>query len=100
MPKLLTCRQQTKRGPKASQVAGFISEWWPASNRNGGRNEIGIPGRLASEFAAERLAAMNLGDDGLLAAAVLMRIAANYERAALEASQLIPVENLNAENDE
>ncbi|MGJ0535131.1 AAA family ATPase [Methylocystis sp.] len=32
-------------------MAGFISEWWPASNRNGGRNEIGIPGRLASEFA-------------------------------------------------
>jgi len=33
-------------------MAGFISEWWPASNRNGGRDEIGIPGRLASEFAA------------------------------------------------
>ena len=29
MPKLLTCRQQTKRGPKASQVAGFKSERWP-----------------------------------------------------------------------
>jgi flagellar basal body rod protein FlgG len=53
MPKLLTRGQQTKRGPKASQVAGFISEWWPASNRNGGRNEIGIPGRLASEFAQQ-----------------------------------------------
>ena len=31
---------------------------------------------------AERLAAMDLGDDGLLAAPVLMRIADNYERAA------------------
>ena len=25
------------------------SEWWPASNRNGGRHQIGIPGRLPSE---------------------------------------------------
>jgi hypothetical protein len=32
-------------------VAGFISEWWPASNRNPGRLQIGITGRLASEFA-------------------------------------------------
>ena len=31
-------------------MAGFISEWWPASNRNPGRLQIGIPGRLASEF--------------------------------------------------
>ena len=31
---------------------------------------------------AERLANMNLGDDGLLAAAVLLRIAENYGRAA------------------
>lgn len=31
---------------------------------------------------AERLAKMNLGDDGLLAIAVLLRIADNYERAA------------------
>jgi hypothetical protein len=32
-------------------VAGFISEWWPASNRNSGRLQIGIGGRIASEFA-------------------------------------------------
>jgi DNA-binding MarR family transcriptional regulator len=32
-------------------VAGFISESWPGSNRNGGRHQIGIPGRIASEFA-------------------------------------------------
>jgi hypothetical protein len=32
-------------------VAGFISEWWPTSNRNGGRLQIGIGGRIASEFA-------------------------------------------------
>ncbi len=31
---------------------------------------------------AERLANMKLGDDGLLAAAILLRIADNYERAA------------------
>jgi hypothetical protein len=35
-------------------VAGFISEWWPESNRNGGRHQIGIPGRIASEFASIR----------------------------------------------
>ena len=32
-------------------MAGFISEWWTASNRNGGRLQIGIGGRIASEFA-------------------------------------------------
>ena len=32
-------------------MAGFISERWPASNRNGGRHQIGIGGRIASEFA-------------------------------------------------
>jgi hypothetical protein len=32
-------------------VAGFISEWWPTSNRNGGRHQIAIGGRIASEFA-------------------------------------------------
>ncbi len=35
---------------------------------------------------AERLAAHGLGDDGLLAAAILMRIATSYERAARERS--------------
>ena len=34
-------------------MAGFISEWWPASFRNGGRHQIGIPGRIASEFAVQ-----------------------------------------------
>jgi hypothetical protein len=34
-------------------VAGFISESWPGSNRNGGRHQIGIPGRIASEFAPD-----------------------------------------------
>lgn len=32
-------------------MAGFKSESWPASSRNGGRHQIGIPGRLASESA-------------------------------------------------
>jgi hypothetical protein len=31
-------------------VAGFISESWPTSNRNGGRLQIGSGGRIASEF--------------------------------------------------
>jgi len=32
--------------------AGFISESWPASNRNGGRLHVGKPGRNKSESAA------------------------------------------------
>jgi hypothetical protein len=51
MPQLLICGEQTKRAEKPPQVAGFISEWRPASNRNGGRDQIGIPGRIESEFA-------------------------------------------------
>ena len=38
-------------GRDPPQVAGFKSERWPASNRNGGRHEIGIGGRIESEFA-------------------------------------------------
>ncbi|WP_210164010.1 hypothetical protein, partial [Bradyrhizobium japonicum] len=30
---------------------GFISESWPASNRNDGRLQVGIPGRNKSESA-------------------------------------------------
>ena len=32
-------------------VAGFISERWPASNRNPGRLHVGTPGRIKSESA-------------------------------------------------
>lgn len=49
---------------------------------------------------AERLTIMSLGEDGLIAATVLLRIAQSYERAAGEASHALPVEQLNAENDE
>src|SRR5271165_6821318 len=47
-----------RREPYPAQVAGFISEWWPGSNRNGGRHQIGMPGRIASEFAVELTAPM------------------------------------------
>ncbi|MHC2634236.1 hypothetical protein ACVIU7_005537 [Bradyrhizobium liaoningense] len=33
--------------------AGFISESWPASNRNDGRLQVGIPGRNKSESAGQ-----------------------------------------------
>jgi len=39
------------RGFRFGRVAGFKSEPWPASFRNGGRHQIGMPGRNASEFA-------------------------------------------------
>jgi hypothetical protein len=39
-------------------AAGFISEWWTASNRNGGRLHVGKPGRNKSESAAGTLNAM------------------------------------------
>jgi membrane protease YdiL (CAAX protease family) len=32
-------------------LAGFSSESWPVSNRNPGRHNVGIPGRIASESA-------------------------------------------------
>ena len=71
MPELLT-RAETPQSI-ASRVAGFNSEWWPTSNRNGGRLPLGIPGRLQSESASggerlerglhvgERLDAIELG---------------------------------------
>jgi hypothetical protein len=33
-------------------VAGITSEWWPASVRNGGRFQIGIPAGINSEYLA------------------------------------------------
>src|SRR3954451_1465922 len=36
------------------RVAGFISEWWPTSNRNGDRHRLGKGGRHASESATRR----------------------------------------------
>ncbi|RTL81881.1 MAG: hypothetical protein EKK29_17155 [Hyphomicrobiales bacterium] len=46
--------------------------------------EMTLNSNTAERFkeTAERLANMNLGDDGLLAVTVLLRIADNYERAA------------------
>jgi hypothetical protein len=64
--------------------------------------EMMLNAKTAQRFkeTAERLRAMNLGDDGLLAATVLMRIVQSYEREAAAVSQSLPVEELNAENDE
>jgi hypothetical protein len=45
MPQLLT------RG-KAAKVAGFKSERWPASNRNGGRHQLGMVAGFTSEYPA------------------------------------------------
>ena len=42
------------RGFRFGRVAAFKSEPWPASFRNGGRHQIGMPGRNASEFALGR----------------------------------------------
>jgi hypothetical protein len=33
-------------------VAGITSEWWPASVRNRGRHQIGIPAGITSEYLA------------------------------------------------
>ncbi len=51
--------------------------------------EMTLNANTAQRFkeTAVRLANMNLGEDGLLAVAVLLRIADNYERAA-KASRL------------
>ena len=61
MPRLLTRRERYRR----LGVAGFISEWWPTSNRNGGRLHLGTGGRLRSESALKsRGYRWNAGDDG------------------------------------
>jgi hypothetical protein len=52
MPWVLT---RENRGAEIGYtVAGFISEWWPTSNRNGGRHRLGKGGRHASESAPAR----------------------------------------------
>lgn len=48
MPQLLTQAVSLFRPHK---LAGFKSESWPASFRNAGRLQIGIPGRFESESA-------------------------------------------------
>lgn len=50
MPELLT-RGETPQSI-AGPVAGFKSEWWPDSFRNGGRHQIGTMAGFASEFPA------------------------------------------------
>jgi hypothetical protein len=42
---------ENRRDPHA-RVAGFKSEWWPDSFRNGGRLQIGIPAGFMSEHPA------------------------------------------------
>ncbi len=77
MPEGLT-QTKTPNSPKTGRrligtPAGFKSEWWPTSDRNGGRLQIGIPGRNESESAtipaarrrlAEIAAACDPGDGG------------------------------------
>jgi hypothetical protein len=55
---------------------------------------------LRFKETAERLANLDLGDDGLLAATVLLRIAQSYEREANIASQSSSVEPLNSSNND
>jgi hypothetical protein len=45
-------------------VAEIKSEWWPPSNRNGGRLQVGIGGRLASESATHRVALAGIIESG------------------------------------
>jgi len=40
-------------GNSSESLADISRNRWPASNRNGGRHQIGIPGRLPSESAQE-----------------------------------------------
>jgi hypothetical protein len=49
LPQLLT---RTGAQKNLGQVAGFISERWPASNRNGVRLQLGTRAGFASELAA------------------------------------------------
>jgi len=56
MPESLTRKKNAANHRKGGRlqigmVAGFISERWPASNRNSGRLHVGTPGRIKSESA-------------------------------------------------
>jgi hypothetical protein len=51
MPELLT---MPKTAEKPAQVGGIKSERWAVSYRNGGRHQIGMPGRIASESTFRR----------------------------------------------
>src|SRR6266853_5047016 len=46
------CRRRPKPVPDVDGVAGFKSERWPLSNRNGGRLQIGMVADITSEKAA------------------------------------------------
>ena len=48
-------------------VAGFIPEWWPTSNRNGGRLRVGKGGRNKSEFALYATTFVTFGNSELSA---------------------------------
>jgi hypothetical protein len=45
------CHCSTGAGDIVRMVGGLKSEWWARSDQNAGRLQIGIGGRLASEFA-------------------------------------------------
>ena len=46
------CPYSAGVGDIVRTVGGLKSEWWAPSDQNGGRLQIGIGGRLTSEFAA------------------------------------------------
>ena len=67
MPEGLT-QTKTPNSPKTGRrligtPAGFKSEWWPTSDRNGGRLQIGIPGRNESESARRASPLLRPGSD-------------------------------------
>jgi hypothetical protein len=79
------------------------SRWRPRGNKMKLKIEMTLTAEAAKRLkeTGERLAVMNLGDDGLLAAVILMRIAADYERARQgKAAGTIPLENLNVQNED
>jgi hypothetical protein len=47
--------RSTGAGDIVRMVGGWRSEWWARSDQNAGRLQIGIGGRLTSEFAIDRL---------------------------------------------
>src|SRR3954471_20610567 len=57
MPWVLT--RGERRAEIGYRVAGFISERWPASNRNGGRHRLGTGGRHASESVLDWVRSAN-----------------------------------------
>ena len=75
-------------GCPSLRVAAIGLEWWPASNRNGGRDQIGTPGRHALKSAVIAVDTSCSIDDAALTA-FAAEITAIFDQASSEAIDVV-----------